>query len=141
VQLRPIDREHRNAGQPGLRAQPQHFAEDACQGRLMALPKARDRAVIGLTVRRNHPKRDVLDTSALDNPRGALPARVRVDQQRDHHRRIVRRTTVPVGSVIGVKRSQVDLLDDRDHEPREVIRRQPIVHARRQQEHLIAIAP
>jgi hypothetical protein len=63
-----------------------------------------------------------------------------VDQQRDHHRRTVRRTAVPVGAVVGVERGQVDLLDDRDHEPREVIGRQPVIHARRQQEHLIAIA-
>jgi hypothetical protein len=44
------------------------------------------------------PERDVLETAALDHPRGALPARVGVDQQRDHHRRIVRRPAVSVGA-------------------------------------------
>jgi hypothetical protein len=40
-----------------------------------------------------------------------------------------------------LERVQIHVLDDRDHEPREVIGGQPVVHARRQQEHLTAIAP
>ena len=59
--------------------------------------------------------------AALDHPRGALPTRVGVDQQRDHHRRIVRRAPVPVSAVVGIERGQIHLLDRRDHEPREVI--------------------
>jgi hypothetical protein len=106
----------------------------------VTLAKARDRAVIGPPVRRDHPERDVLDARALDHPRGPLPARVRVHQQRHHHRRIVRRTAVPVSTVVGVELREIHPLHDRDHEPREVIRGQPVIHARRQQEHPIAIA-
>jgi hypothetical protein len=67
--------------------------------------------------------------------------RVRVHQQRDHHRRVMRRAAVTIRAIVGVERGQIHLLDDRDHKPREVIRRQPVINARRQQERLIAIAP
>src|SRR5215218_10085388 len=107
----------------------------------MPLTEARDRGVIGPPVGRDHPERDVLDARPLDHPRGPLTARVRVDQQRHHHRRIMRRATVPVRAVVGIERVQIELLDGRDHEPGEVISRQPIIHARRQQEDLLAIAP
>jgi hypothetical protein len=107
----------------------------------VALAKPGDRRVIGLPVRRDHAERDVLNTPAFDHPRGALPARVGVDQQRDHHRRIMRRPAVSVGAVIGIKRRQIHRLYRRYHEPREVILRQPLIQTRRQEKRLLAIAP
>jgi hypothetical protein len=107
----------------------------------VALTKPRDRAVIGPAVRGDQPKRDVLDTLALDHPRGPLPTRIGIHQQRDHHRRIVRRTPVTIHPVIGVERGEIHLLNHRDHKPREVILRQPLIQTRRHQERLIAITP
>jgi hypothetical protein len=72
-------------------------------------------------------------------PRDELPARVRVEQQRDHHRRVVRRPPVTVVPVDGVEHGQVHLGDRGQHEPRKMILGQPLPHARRQQQLLIAI--
>jgi hypothetical protein len=67
------------------------------------------------------------------HPRGALPARVRIHQKRDHHRRIVRRPAMPVSAIVGIERRQIHRVDRRDHKPRKVILRQPLVQTRRQQ--------
>ena len=73
VHLRAIDREHRDADQAGVRAERQHVAEQASQRRLVALAKARDRAVIGPLVRGDHPERDIVDAGPLDHPRRTPP--------------------------------------------------------------------
>jgi hypothetical protein len=62
-----------------------------------------------------------------------------VKQQRDHHRRIVRRPPVPIGPIAGVERRQIKLRHSIDHEPREVVFGQPLTQARRQQQLLVAI--
>ena len=105
----------------------------------MALTKPRDRRVIGRLVGTNHPDRDILDTPALDPPRRPLPDRVAIEQQRDHHRRIVRRPAVTVGPIAGIERAQIELRDGIDHEPRQVPLRQPLTQTRRQQQLLLAI--
>jgi hypothetical protein len=65
----------------------------------MTLAKPRDRGVIGHLVGGDHPKRDVLNARPLDAPRRALPTRIRVQQQRDHHRRIVGRSAVTIRAI------------------------------------------
>jgi hypothetical protein len=69
------------------------------------------------------------------------PARVRIDQQRDHHRRIVRRTAVPIAAIAAIELVEIHCLDGGDHEPSEVVGRQPLVQARRQQKWLRPITP
>jgi hypothetical protein len=105
----------------------------------MADTEARDRRVIGRLVGGDHAKRDVLTATPLDPPRRALPDRVRVHEQRHHHRRIVRRPAMPIGAIRGQERAQVELVDRVDHKPREVILGQPFAQARRQQQLLLAI--
>ena len=109
MHLRPVDRDHPDAHQPGIRAQPQHLPEQLAQRALVTNPEARDRGVIGRLVGRDHPKRDVLATAPLDPPRRALADRVRVHDQRHHHRRIVRRAALPVGAIGGKERGQIEL--------------------------------
>lgn len=139
MNLRSVDRDNLSLDQASFRAEPQDLTEQAGQSVLVALAEPGDRAVIRHLVRGDHAIGDILDAAALDHPRGALPARVGVKQQRDHHPRIVRRATMPISAISGVERSEVHLLDRRQHEPREVILRQPIPHARRQQQLLITI--
>jgi hypothetical protein len=105
----------------------------------VALAEAGDRRVIGRLVRADHARRDVLKTAPLDPPRRPLPERVGVEQQRDHHRRIVRRPTMPIRAVGGIERSQIELADCVDHKPSEMVLRQPVAQARRQQQHLRTI--
>jgi hypothetical protein len=111
VHLRAVDRDDLRVDQASPRAEPEHLAEQPRQHVLVALTKPRDRAVIGHPVRRDNAVGDILDAAALDAARGALPTCVRVEQQRDHHRRIVRRPPVTIVAVGGVERRQLPLLD------------------------------
>jgi hypothetical protein len=103
----------------------------------VTLTKPRDRRVIRRLVDADHPARDVLDTRALDASRRALPTRVRVQQQRDHHARVMRRTPNTVPAIRRVERRQIHLLHSGKDEPHQVILRQPLLQAG--QQHLLAI--
>jgi hypothetical protein len=89
--------------------------------------------MIGNQVRADHPVGDILTAFPLDPPRGAIPLRIRVQQQRDHHRRVIRRPAMTIAAVVAVERAQVQLLDRAQDAPHEVILRDPIQQRRRQQ--------
>jgi hypothetical protein len=139
VHLRAVHRQHRHADQAGVRAQRQHLTEQARQRRLVTLAKARDRAVIRPLVRGDHPEREIVHARPLDHPRRTPPHGVRVKQQRHHHRRIVRRTAMPVPTVSPVERRQIHLRHGVDHKPRKVPLGQPLAQTRRQQQLLLTI--
>jgi hypothetical protein len=82
---------------------------------------------------------DVLDAAPLDPTRRPLTDRVAAEQQRDHHRRIMRRPPVAVRAIGAVEPGQIELSDRVDDEPRQVILRQPLPQARRQQQRLVAV--
>jgi hypothetical protein len=105
----------------------------------VANAKARDGRVVGRLVGGDDAERDVLLAAAFDAARGALADRVGVEQQRDHHRRIMRRPAMPVGAIGRIERPEIHRLDNVEHEPREVILGQPLAQARRQQQLLLAI--
>jgi quercetin dioxygenase-like cupin family protein len=140
VHLGPVDRDHLNVHKPGLRAQFQHVAEQRAQRPLVALAKARDRRVIRRLVGREDADRDVLMAAPLDPPRGPFADRVGIDQQRHHHRLIVRRPAPAILAIAGEERPEIHRVDGTKHEPRQVILRQPLAQARRQQQLLLAIA-
>jgi hypothetical protein len=105
----------------------------------IALTEARDRRVIGPLVGADHARGDILNAAPLDRPRGPLADRVDVEQQRHHHRRIVRRPTMAVSAIGRIERGQIDRRDRVDHKPRKVILRQQSRQARRQQQLLLTI--
>jgi len=72
---------------PALAQSASTLVNVAASALLMPNPKARDRRVIGNLVGADHPKGDIPATAPLDRSRGPLS----VGQQRDHHRRLVRR--------------------------------------------------
>jgi hypothetical protein len=104
VHLGAVDRDHAHRHQARLGADREHLAEQLRQRVLVALAKASDRGVIGALVCGYHAVGDVLGALALDHARGALPLAVGVQQQRDHHRRLVRGAAVAVMAVGGVER-------------------------------------
>ena len=138
-QLRPVDGNHADAREALLRAQRQHLAEQARDRLLVTLDEPRDRRVIGPLLRRQHAERDILLAAALDRARGPRPACVGVEQQRHHHRRVIRWPTAAVETIGRIERVQLHLADGVDDEPREVVPRQPIPHIRRHQKRLITI--
>ncbi len=99
-----------------------------------------DRRVIRHQVPRDHPKRHVLTTVTLDRPRRTHLRRVREQDECHHHRRLIRRPTVTVSPIPGIERLKVHPPHSVDHEPRKMIRRQPLPHVRRQQESLLTTA-
>jgi hypothetical protein len=98
-----------------------------------------DRRVIRPLVRGDHPAGDVLQAGALDPPRRPHPARPAIQQQRDHHRRLIGRpgaTILAIGAV-DVARSIAATASSTNHA------RCPSgshSHVRRKQKRLLAIA-
>jgi hypothetical protein len=121
------------------RAQRQHLAEQAGDRVLMALEEPRDRRVIRPLLGGQHPKSDVLLAGALDHARGPDPARVGVEQQRDHHRRVIGRPAAPVDAIGRIERLQIHLGHGVDHKPREMPLGQPVTDVGRQQKRLLAV--
>jgi hypothetical protein len=85
-----------------------------------------DRRVIGSQVAGHDAIGDILDAGALDPTRRAVGARVGVEQQRDHHRRLIGRPTAPIVTVIRVDRRQIQLGHRVEHRPHQVPLRHPV---------------
>jgi hypothetical protein len=139
AELGAVDGDRPDPDHPGLLAHREHLHEQFGERLSVALAKPADRGVVWGPVGRDHPERDVLQAAPLDLTRRALPDRVRVEHQRDHHARIVRRTATPIRPVLAIKRGQIKPLDDIEQIPRQMPRRQPLPHTRRHQEILLAI--
>jgi hypothetical protein len=107
--LRAVDRDDADVHQSAARAQRQDLTEQLGDRRLVADAEARDRRVIRRPVGGDHAEGDVVMTAPLDRARRAHTDRVGVDEQRDHHLRIVRRATPPVVALARVERAQVHL--------------------------------
>jgi hypothetical protein len=105
----------------------------------MALNEPSDRRVIGLRVRGDHPVGDVLLAGPLDRPRRPRPTAIGVEQQRDHHRRLIGRPTAAVLAIGAVERGQIHRGNRVEHEPRQVALWQPLPHIGRHQERLLTI--
>jgi hypothetical protein len=139
VQLCAIDRDHPDVDETRLCAKRQHLGEQIRDGVLMITTKARDRRVIGHLVGRDHAVGNILATAALDPSGGTLSTRVRIQQQRDHHRRVIRRPTPPITAMRRIESRQIHLRYRVKDEPREMTLRQPIPHIQRQQKRLLTI--
>jgi hypothetical protein len=136
-QTSAVNRDQPRLRQPRHLTQPQHLAEQPGQRRLVPDHEPRDRRVIRHQVPRDHPIGHVLTTVTLDRARRPLLGRIRVQNECHHHRRLIRRATMTVSPIRAIERRQVHLPDSVNHEPRQMIRRQPIPHIRRQQKSLL----
>lgn len=137
--LGAIHRDQPDLDHAGLRAQPQRLGEHRRQRLLVTLPEPGDRGVVRPLVGRDHPERHVDSAGPLDRTRRTHPDAVGVQRQRDHHLRVVRRASPPIGAVVGVERRQVHLLDRVEHEPGQMVLLEPLRQRRRHQEHLITL--
>jgi len=134
-----IERHQPDGHQPRLRAQRQHLRKGVGQRLLVPGAKAGDRRMIRDPVGRDHPEGDVLAAASLDSAARALPDRVAVEQQRDHHLRVERGPPPAILTIRPRERAQIHLLDGVQHEPGEVIFRQPLTQVRRQQQLLVTV--
>ena len=102
MNLGAVDRDHSDRGQPRLRAESEHAAEEASQRVLVTLDEPRDRRVIGALMRRDHAERHVFFAGPLDRPRRPHTARVGVEHKRDQLDSTGRRNAVwPVTLKLG----------------------------------------
>ena len=120
--LGAVDRDNTDLDQTTARAERQHLAEQIGDRRLVTDPEARRRRVIRRLVGSDHTKRDIVVAAALDRPRRAHPDRIGVDEQRNHHRRVVRRSTPTVVAITRMKRRQIQLRRPR---PKQTMRGAP----------------
>jgi hypothetical protein len=139
VHLRAVDSDHPHSRQTSVRAQAQDLAEHVGQRALVALDEPRERRVVRALLGRQHAKCHVFLAGALDHPRGPDPTRIRVQQQRDHHRRVIGRPTAPVDAIGRIEHLQIHVGHGVDDKPGEVPRRQPLADIGRHQERLLAI--
>jgi hypothetical protein len=128
---------------PGDRArggqQRQHLHEQPPDLGPVPPDELRDRPVAGPGPAADHPAAQVIDARVADLARGPDPLEKAVEQQRHHHRRVIRRLPLPVGPVRRGEPGQVQLPGHGDHLPGQVIRRQPGADVGRQQAALIVI--
>lgn len=124
----------------GASAQPKDLTEQLAERVFMRGSETSDRGVIGKLVRRDHTKRDVFTATTFDHPTRPLTNAIRVHEQRHHHRRLIRRATATIRPIRGHERRHVELPDDIQHKPGQMIRREPFRQRRRHQQQLIAIA-
>ena len=94
LDLRPVDRDHPDRHQPSFLAEHEHLDEQLADRSLVAATELRDRRMIRSTHRRDQLVGHVLPAGALDSPRRAVAARVRVHQQADHLSSTGRRNAV-----------------------------------------------
>ncbi len=73
----------------------------------------------------------------LDAPARINTSGIAVEEQAQHHRRVIRDRTG--ATVAPGERRQIELIDDVDHEARQVILGQPVLHRGRQQKRRGAI--
>jgi hypothetical protein len=96
-------------------------------------PQSRDCRMIRRPIGGNHPKRHAIDAAVLDLVRRPHPLPVRVAHHRGHHRRVIRRLTMPIAAIGPIERGQIQLLERIEHKPRQMADRQPLPQGQRQQ--------
>ena len=131
VDLGAVQRDVAELEQLHLARQHQHLHEQRLHFLQEAAAEGGQRVVIGVGVGRHVAKRHRVVGRALDLAAGVHAVGVAVDQQAQQHRRVVRRRAS--ARVLPHQIAQIKLLDDFDHEARQVTTGQPFVHRRRQQ--------
>jgi len=125
--------------QPGLVAQPQDLHEQRGERRQVALPEVADGAEVGPLHAGHRHHIETLLARPGDPARGVEPLGEGVEQQRDHHRRMVGRLAARL-VVVRQDRRQVQLVAHQlAHQMRRMAGRHEVVDRRRQQPHLVHV--
>ena len=98
---------------------------------------ARDRVVVGVTVRRDEANPDIAVRRPLNPTAGEDPVSVAVDHQRQHHPWVILRRAR--AAMVHLEGAQIDTLHNLDHEVPKIIRREPVPKIGRKQKRLVPI--
>jgi hypothetical protein len=79
--------------------------------------------MIRCAVAAEHPEGDVLVAAPLELPGGTNAGAVAVEQDRQQHPWLVGRSAVPVSPIGGQERTKVELVDDLQDEPGQMVGR------------------
>ena len=129
MDLRPIQRNrleqlHLLGDAQDLDEQPLDFGQEP-------LAECAQRVVIGMGIGGDVAKRDRVMGGLLDAPATEGAGGIAVDQQRQQHRRVIRRRAC--AAILAGQRRQVQLLDNVHHKARHMVLGQPFIHRWRQQ--------
>jgi hypothetical protein len=131
--LRPVDRHLSQLHQLRFLAQVQNLHEQRPERVQVAPPELADPRVVRVAARREHPEGHVLVRPSLDLPRRPHAHAVPVQEQRQHHHRVVRRVAPLLALVRRLDGRQVERLHQIQHEVGEVVLGQPLLRRRWQQ--------
>jgi len=137
LELGAVDAHQANPQQPQLPGQKQNLQEALRHRSEVLPPEARDRIVVRMPVRRHEANPDIPVRRPLDPAAGKDPVGVAVDQQRQHHPRVILRR--PRTPMVHLEGTQIDALDRLDHEMREIVFGYPVAKIGRKQKRLLAI--
>ena len=137
LELGAADAHQANPQQLQLPGQKQNLQEALRHRGEVLPPEARHRVVVGVKVRRHKANPDIAVRRPLDPTAGENPVSVAVDQQSQHHPRVMLRR--PRAAMVHLEGAQIDALDRRDHEMRQIALRYPVAKIGRKQKRLLAI--
>ncbi len=99
----------------------------------MGLPEPGDRRVIGALIGRDHPKGHIPLAQPLNPSTRPFSQAIRIQQQRHHHGRLVRRRSPAIRSIGPGHGRQIHLGYRVQDEPGQIAFRQPVLQCRGQQ--------
>src|SRR2546421_1118656 len=121
-------------------AQLQHLHKQLTQLFQVSLAKLSNAVVVRLLIARQDPKSYVIISGPLELARRYLAYAVAVDQQFDHHRRMIRRPTPQVALFITAHdRREVQSIHHIADIERQMLSRQPLPQVRRQEQQLTQV--
>ena len=130
MHLGPIQRHRAQLQHPGLARQQQNLDEQGLDPPQKAPPEGRDRVMVRMVVGGDEPEGHRIVGRPLQLAARTHPRRIAIDQQAQQHARVIRGRTR--AAIRLDHRRQVQLLDNLDHEARQMPLRQPLVNRGRQ---------
>ena len=131
MNLGAVERDRAQFEQLHLPGNDQHLHKQCLDLFEKTLAESAQRVVVGLRVPGDVAKRDRIVRCRLNAPARKDTCGIAIDEQAEHNRRVIsRRAGAPV---LPAQRREIKLIDDIDHEARQVILGQPILHRGRQQ--------
>ena len=140
LDLGAVQGDQAQAHHPSGRAQLQRLNQQSSQGLFVADPEPGDGHVIRGGIAAQDAEGDVLMAAPFDLAGGADAGAIGIQQHGQQHPRRIGGPAMPIGPVGLEERAQVQLVDDVEHEPSQMVGREPLADIGWEQEGLVAVA-
>jgi hypothetical protein len=140
LDLGAVQGDQPQADHPGGRAQLQRLDQQPGQGLFVADPEPGDGHMIRGRVGGQDSEGDVFLAAPLDLAGRTDPGAVAVQQYGQEHPGLIRGPAVAIGPIGLEERAKVELVDDVEHEPGQVVSWQPVAQVWWEQKGLVAVA-